>query len=79
MIEVKTSGVCANKIQFEVEDEKVKSVKFIGGCAGNANGLSSLLVGYDVKEVVKRLDGIKCGARNTSCPDQLAKALSASL
>ncbi len=79
MIEVKTSGVCAQKIKFEVDDNKVKSVEFIGGCAGNTSGLASLLVGYDVNEVIKRLDGIKCGIRNTSCPEQLAKALKANL
>ncbi len=79
MIEVKTNGVCAQKIKFEVTDNKVKSVEFVGGCAGNTSGLANLLVGYDVNEVIKRLDGIKCGIRNTSCPEQLAKALKANL
>ncbi len=75
MLEVETNGVCAKKIKFDIENDKIKSVEFVGGCAGNANGLSSLLVGYDVNEVIERLSGIKCGIRNTSCPDQLAKAL----
>ncbi len=79
MIEVETKGVCAKKIIFDVEDDKIKSVKFIGGCAGNAGGLSSLLVGYEVKNAVERLDGITCGHRSTSCPDQLAQALKTSL
>ncbi len=79
MIEVETNGVCASKIRFEVEDEKIKSVEFVGGCAGNASGLSSLLVGYEVDEVINRLNGITCGYRKTSCPDQLAKALKDSL
>lgn len=75
MIEVETNGVCASKILFDVEDNKIKSVEFKGGCAGNTQGLSSLLVGFEVEEVIKRLEGIDCKMRGTSCPDQLAKAL----
>lgn len=75
MIEVETNGVCASKILFDVEDNKIKSVEFQGGCAGNTQGLSSLLVGFEVEEVIKRLEGIDCKMRGTSCPDQLAKAL----
>ncbi len=71
----KTSGVCCTEISFEVEDNKVKVVNFKGGCSGNAAGISKLLVGMPVDEVILRLEGTKCGYRSTSCPDQLTKAL----
>jgi len=75
MYTYKTSGVCAKQIEFNVEDTKLISVKFIGGCPGNALGLSKLIEGMDVAEAVKKLKGVACGEKNTSCPDQLAKAL----
>lgn len=71
----KTSGVCAKDISFEIENGSVKEVKFNGGCSGNTAGLSSLLQGMEVEDVIKRLEGLDCGGRGTSCPDQLAKAL----
>ncbi len=71
----KTSGVCAAAIDFEVEDGRVKNVKFIGGCNGNTQGISKLVEGMMVEEVISRLEGIKCGFKSTSCPDQLSKAL----
>ena len=71
----KTSGTCSSAIDFEVEDGIVKSVKFIGGCNGNTQGISKLVEGMPVDEVISRLEGIKCGFKSTSCPDQLAKAL----
>lgn len=73
----KTSGVCSTEINIDIEDEGgiIKSVKFTNGCAGNASGLSKLLVGMKVDEVIERLEGTKCGKRSTSCPDQLAQAL----
>lgn len=75
----KTSGVCSREINIETEDKDgvkiIKSVTFVGGCSGNTGGISSLVQGMPVDEVIKRLDGIKCGPRNTSCPDQLANAL----
>lgn len=71
----KTSGTCSNAIEYEVENGIVKSVQFIGGCHGNTQGIASLVEGMPVDEVIKRLKGIKCGFRGTSCPDQLAKAL----
>ena len=71
----KTSGVCAAAIDFEVEDGRVKNVKFIGGCNGNTQGISKLVEGMMVDEVISRLEGIKCGFKSTSCPDQLSKAL----
>lgn len=71
----KTNGVCASAIEFEVEDDIVKSVKFTGGCNGNTQGISQLVAGMKVDDVIQRLESVKCGFKNTSCPDQLAKAL----
>ena len=72
----KTKGVCASHIEFEVdENQKVHNVRFIGGCSGNTQGVASLVEGMDAKEVINRLKGIRCGFKNTSCPDQLAKAI----
>lgn len=71
----KTSGVCSKEIHIELEDNIVKSASFVGGCNGNTTGISQLVQGMTVDEVIKRLEGIKCGPRSTSCPDQLAKAL----
>lgn len=70
-----THGTCSLKINFEVEDNIVKSVNFVGGCSGNTQGVSKLVEGMEIHEVISRLEGIKCGPRPTSCPDQLAKAL----
>lgn len=71
----KTSGTCSAAIDFEVEDGIVKNVKFIGGCSGNTQGISALVEGMPVEEVISRLEGIKCGFKSTSCPDQLSRAL----
>ncbi|MBQ5765326.1 MAG: TIGR03905 family TSCPD domain-containing protein [Clostridia bacterium] len=71
----KTKGVCSRLIEIEIEDNIVKSVSFEGGCNGNTKGIASLVVGMPVDEVIDRLKGIKCGFRQTSCPDQLATAL----
>ena len=73
----KTSGVCSREVQFEIEDDIIKSVDFVGGCSGNTQGISKLVEGMSVDEVIKRLEGVKCGFRPTSCPDQLAQALKA--
>lgn len=75
IIEYKTRGTCSRAINIEVEDGIVKSVQFVGGCAGNTAGISKLVEGMTVEEVVRRLSGIRCGFKNTSCPDQLAQAL----
>ena len=75
--EYKTKGVCSNAMQFEVEDNIVRNLNVIGGCHGNLQGLSALVEGMDVDEVIRRLKGIKCGYKDTSCPDQLTKALEA--
>jgi len=75
----KTSGVCAQEINFEVEDGIIESVEFVGGCAGNSQGVARLVEGMKVEDAINRLQGIKCGSRRTSCPDQLATALKQSL
>ena len=71
----RTKGVCSREITFEVNDNKLTNVQFIGGCSGNTQGVARLVEGMDVDEVIRRLDGIRCGFRPTSCPDQLANAL----
>ncbi|MBS5038502.1 MAG: TIGR03905 family TSCPD domain-containing protein [Fusobacterium sp.] len=71
----RTSGVCARGIELEVENGIVKDIKFIGGCSGNTQGIASLVKGMNVEEVKRRLRGIRCGAKSTSCPDQLAQIL----
>ncbi|MBE7052165.1 MAG: TIGR03905 family TSCPD domain-containing protein [Ruminococcaceae bacterium] len=71
----KPSGVCSKNITFEVENGIVKNVNFVGGCAGNTQGLARLCEGRSVEDVVSLLSGIKCGFKATSCPDQLAKAV----
>ena len=74
-IEYKTSGTCSRNIIVEVDDGIVTDCKFIGGCAGNTTGVAALVKGMSVEEAIKKLKGIKCGLRSTSCPDQLARAL----
>lgn len=68
-------GVCSKEINFDVVGNKIKNVSFIGGCDGNLVGISSLVEGMDINEVISRLKGIQCGSKDTSCPDQLARAL----
>ena len=76
----KTNGVCSREIRFEIDPEKkIHNVQFIGGCMGNTTGIASLVEGMDAREVISRLEGIPCGFRSTSCPDQLAKALKEAL
>lgn len=71
----KTKGTCSVQIDFEVNDGIVSNIKFIGGCNGNLKGLSALAEGMKVDDVISKLKGIRCGFKNTSCPDQLAMAL----
>lgn len=71
----KTQGVCSREISFDVVDNKLKNVSFVGGCSGNTQGLSRLVEGMDIDDVISRTEGINCGFRPTSCPDQLARAL----
>ena len=70
-----THGTCSREITFDVVDNKIINVKFVSGCNGNLKGISALVEGMDIDEVIKRVEGIKCGVRPTSCPDQLATAL----
>ena len=73
--EYKTKGTCSQRIYFEINDGKVHNVQFLGGCNGNLQGLGKLVEGMEVDEVINRIDGIRCGMKPTSCPDQLATAL----
>ena len=73
--EFKTKGTCSQHILFDVEDGKVKNVQFLGGCNGNLKGIGALVEGMDIDDVIARVDGIRCGGKETSCPDQLATAL----
>lgn len=73
--EYKTKGTCSQKIFFEIQDGKVHNVEFLSGCNGNLQGIGKLVEGMDVDEVISRIEGIRCGMKATSCPDQLATAL----
>ena len=73
--EYKTKGTCSQRILFEIDDNKLKNVQFIGGCNGNLQGISKLVEGMDVDAVIEKTEGIHCGMKPTSCPDQLARAL----
>ncbi|MDE6026344.1 MAG: TIGR03905 family TSCPD domain-containing protein [Lachnospiraceae bacterium] len=75
----KTTGTCSAAIDFNIVDGKLTDVKFLGGCNGNTQGISKLVEGMKVEDVIARLEGIKCGTKGTSCPDQLAKALKQTL
>ena len=71
----KMQGTCARQVSFEVENNKVTGVRFEGGCNGNLQGVSRLVEGMELEEAIRRMRGIRCGYKNTSCPDQLAQAL----
>lgn len=71
----KTHGVCSREINFDVVDNRLTNVFFVGGCSGNTQGLARLVEGMDIDDVIARTEGINCGFRPTSCPDQLATAL----
>lgn len=71
----KTQGVCSREIHFEIKDNKVTQLQYLGGCNGNTQGIARLVEGMDMDEAIRRLEGIHCGPRPTSCPDQLAQAL----
>lgn len=72
-------GVCARQITFETDNGIIKNVKFHGGCSGNTQGISSLVEGMEIKDVIRRLRGTDCNGKRTSCPDQLAQALELAL
>lgn len=74
-IEYKTKGTCSRMISVEVEDGIITSCKFNGGCAGNTQGVAALVKGMRVEDAIARMKGIRCGFKDTSCPDQLARAL----
>ena len=74
-LEYRPRGVCSQRIEIDVEDGLVQDVQFTGGCSGNLQGISRLVKGMPVEEVISRVEGIRCGFKPTSCPDQLAKAL----
>ena len=73
--EYKTKGTCSQLISFDIEDGKVSNVQFLGGCNGNLKGIGAWVEGMPAEKVIERVDGIRCGMKSTSCPDQLAKAL----
>ena len=77
--EYKTKGTCSQMIFFDVEDGKVKNVQFLGGCNGNLKGIGALVECMTPEQVIERVEGIHCGMKSTSCPDQLAKALKEAL
>lgn len=74
-IEYMPRGVCSRKMTIQVEDEIIRKVQVEGGCSGNLQGISRLVEGMHVEEAISRMEGIRCGWKNTSCPDQMAKAL----
>ena len=74
-ITYRPKGVCSQLMSIDVEDGRIEKVEVKGGCDGNLQGISRLLVGMKVEDAVQRLEGIRCGYKNTSCPDQLSKAL----
>ncbi len=71
----KTNGVCSRSIEIEIENDVIESVSFYGGCNGNLKGIAELVKGMNIDDVIERLEDIKCGFKNTSCPAQLAEAL----
>lgn len=73
--EYKTKGTCSQRIFFDIEDGILKNVQFLGGCNGNLKGIGALVEGMKVEDVIARVEGIHCGSKSTSCPDQLAQAL----
>ncbi len=75
----KTHGVCASAIDFDIEDGKLRNIKFTGGCPGNLAALSTLLEGSDAREAAEKMQGIKCGKKSTSCSDQLSQAIMGAL
>jgi len=73
--EYKTRGTCSTRILFDIEDGRLRNLEYVGGCNGNLQGIGRLTEGMEVDEVISKLRGIRCGMKQTSCPDQLARAL----
>ena len=78
-IEYKTQGTCSRSVIVDVEDGIITACSFVGGCSGNTQGVSALVIGMRVDDAIEKLEGIKCGFKSTSCPDQLARALKGAL
>jgi uncharacterized protein (TIGR03905 family) len=74
-IQYKPIGVCAQAMTLDIENNKIISVKIKGGCSGNSSGIANLLTGMDIQDAIKRLEGVRCGMKASSCPDQIARAL----
>lgn len=74
-IDYKTQGTCSKRIMIVLDDDIIKDIEFEGGCSGNLQGISKLVKGMNVNEVISKLKGIRCGYKHTSCPDQLANCL----
>ena len=74
-MEYRTKEVCSRMIKLELDGDTIRSVEFVGGCSGNTQGVARLVEGMKVDDAIARIEGIKCGPRPTSCPDQLAQAL----
>lgn len=75
LVQYQPKGVCAKMMQISIKDDIIKNVEVIGGCAGNLSGIGNLVKGMNINDVISRLQGIPCGSRPTSCPDQMTKAL----
>ena len=78
-IQYTPKGVCSKQMEIDVEDGAIQEVRVLGGCNGNLRGIASLLKGMRVEDAIERMEGIQCGMKSTSCPDQLAQALKAAL
>ena len=76
-IQYTPSGVCSQRMEIDVEEGVIQAVRVLGGCSGNLQGIMSLLRGMRVEDAIERMEGIRCGMKSTSCPDQLAQALKA--
>ena len=74
-IQYRTQGTCCALMNIVLDDNKIQDVEFLGGCNGNLQGIRQLIIGMDIDEVAQKLQGIRCGAKQTSCPDQLAQCL----
>ena len=75
MYSYRPRGVCSQRMEIETEDGKIRSLSVLGGCDGNLQGIARLVEGMEIDEAIRRLEGIRCGSKPTSCPDQLAQAL----
>lgn len=77
IVQYQPIGVCSKMMQFRIKDDIIEDVEFVGGCAGNLSGIRMLIIGMNINDIIPKLQGIPCGKRPTSCPDQLTKGLKA--